>query len=119
MYRQMLRSKIHRATVTDTCLEYEGSLTMDEDLLDAAGIIPYEAVICSNLNNGERFLTYAVRGVRGQGEIILNGATARKGTRGDRIVIFCYAHYTDDDLKGYTPKIIHVDAENHIVAPLD
>ena len=79
MFRQMLRSKIHRATVTESCLDYEGSLTIDEDLMDAAGILPYEAIVCSNLNNGERFMTYAVAGKRGAGEIVLNGPTARKG----------------------------------------
>ena len=79
MFRQMLRSKIHRATVTGAHLEYEGSLTVDEELLEAAGILPYEAVVCSNLNNGERFMTYAITGKRGGGEIILNGPTARKG----------------------------------------
>ena len=85
MFRQMLRSKIHRATVTESCLDYEGSLTIDEDLMDAAGILPYEAIICSNLNNGERFMTYAVAGKRGAGEIILNGPTAteRRGPRSD------------------------------------
>ena len=62
MFRQMLRSKIHRATVTESCLDYEGSLTIDEDLMDAAGILPYEAIVCSNLNNGERFMTYAIAG---------------------------------------------------------
>ena len=82
MFRQMLRSKIHRATVTESCLDYEGSLTIDEDLMDAAGILPYEAIVCSNLNNGERFMTYAVAGKRGAGEIILNGPTARKGANG-------------------------------------
>ena len=78
MFRQMLRSKIHRATVTGTHLEYEGSLTIDQDLMEAAGILPYEAIVCSNLNNGERFMTYAINGGRGKGEIILNGPTARK-----------------------------------------
>jgi hypothetical protein len=77
MFRHMLRSKIHRATVTRTCLEYEGSLTVDEDLLDAADILPYEAIVCSNLNNGGRFLTHAINGARGGGEIILNGPTAK------------------------------------------
>ena len=67
MFRQMLRSKIHRATVTEACLDYEGSLTVDEDLLEAAGIQPYEAIFCSNLNNGERFMTYAMKGKRGGG----------------------------------------------------
>ncbi|TLY30172.1 MAG: aspartate 1-decarboxylase, partial [Nitrospirae bacterium] len=71
MFRQMLRAKIHRATVTDACLDYEGSLTVDENLLEAAGILPYEAVVISNLNNGERFTTYAMAGKRGSGEIVL------------------------------------------------
>ncbi|HZN44073.1 MAG TPA: aspartate 1-decarboxylase [Nitrospiraceae bacterium] len=116
MFRQMLRSKIHRATVTKTCLEYEGSLTVDEDLLDAAGILPYEAVVCSNLNNGERFLTYAVAGTRGGGDIILNGPTARKGARGDQIIIFCYEYYTEEEIKWHTPRIIQVNAKNQIAS---
>ncbi|MGQ0810680.1 MAG: aspartate 1-decarboxylase [Nitrospiraceae bacterium] len=115
MFRQMLRSKIHRATVTDACLEYEGSLTVDEDLLEAAGILPYEAVICSNLNNGERFMTYAMAGKRGAGEIVLNGPTARKGAVGDQIIIFCYEYYAEDEIKRHSPKIIKVDRKNHIV----
>src|SRR2546422_5400660 len=77
----MLRAKIHRATVTDACLEYEGSLTVDETLLEAAGILPYEAVVISNLNNGERVTTYVIPGARGSGTISLNGPTARKGDR--------------------------------------
>src|SRR2546425_1752640 len=77
MFRQMLRSKIHRATVTDACLEYEGSLTVDEALLEAAGILPYEAVVISNLNNGERVTTYVIPGERRSGTISLNGPTAR------------------------------------------
>ena len=79
MFRQMLRSKIHRATVTDACLEYEGSLTVDETLLEAAGILPYEAVVISNLNNGERFTTYVIPGARGSGAISLTG-TGGNGT---------------------------------------
>lgn len=116
MFRQMLRAKIHRATVTDACLEYEGSITIDEDLLDAAGILPYEAVICSNLNNGERFMTYAIGGKRGAGEVVLNGPTARKGATGDQIIIFCYEYYGDEEIKRHAPKIIQVDAKNHIVS---
>ena len=116
MFRQMLRSKIHRATVTETCLEYEGSLTVDEDLLEAAGILPYEAVVCSNLNNGERFMTYAMKGKRGGGEIILNGPTARKGALGDQIIIFCYEYYAEEEIKRHTPKIIQVDSKNRITS---
>jgi aspartate 1-decarboxylase len=111
----MLRSKIHRTTVTETCLEYEGSLTVDEALLEAAGILPYEAIVCSNLNNGERFMTYAMKGKRGSGDIVLNGPTARKGAVGDQIIIFCYEYYSDEEIKRHVPKIIQVDAKNHIV----
>jgi aspartate 1-decarboxylase len=111
----MLRSKIHRATVTESCLEYEGSLTVDEDLLDAAGILPYEAIVISNLNNGERFMTYAMAGTRGSGEIVLNGPTARKGAVGDQVIIFCYEYYGEEEIKRHVPKIIRVDGKNRIV----
>lgn len=114
MFRQMLRAKIHRATVTDACLEYEGSLTVDEDLLDAAGILPYEAVVISNLNNGERFTTYAMAGKRGSGEVVLNGPTARKGAVGDQIIIFCYEFYAEDEIKRHVPRIIKVDERNRV-----
>lgn len=114
MFRQMLRSKIHRATVTEACLEYEGSLTVDEDLLDAAGILPYEAIVISNLNNGERFTTYAMAGKRGSGEVVLNGPTARKGAVGDQIIIFCYEYYAEDEIKRHSPRIIKVDERNRI-----
>jgi aspartate 1-decarboxylase len=112
----MLRAKIHRATVTEACLEYEGSLTVDEDLLEAAGILPYEAVVISNLNNGERFTTYAMAGKRGSGEIVLNGPTARKGAVGDQIIIFCYEYYAEDEITRHTPKIILVDGKNRIIS---
>lgn len=111
----MLRAKIHRATVTEACLEYEGSLTVDEDLLEAAGILPYEAIVISNLNNGERFMTYAMAGKRGSGEIVLNGPTARKGAVGDQVIIFCYEYYAEDEIKRHAPRIIRVDSKNRIV----
>ena len=116
MFRQMLRAKIHRVTVTDACLEYEGSLTVDEDLLDAAGILAYEAIVISNLNNGERFMTYAMAGRRGSGEIVLNGPTARKGAVGDQIIIFCYEYYAEEEIKRHAPRIIKVDERNRIVS---
>ena len=116
MLRQMLRAKIHRATVTDACLEYEGSLTVDEELLDASGILPFELVMISNLNNGERFTTYAIAGKRGAGEIILNGPTARKAVIGDKVIIFCYEFYAEDEAKRHRPRIIQVDEKNRIVA---
>ena len=116
MFRQMLRAKIHRATVTDACLDYEGSLTVDENLLEAAGILPYEAVVISNLNNGERFTTYAMAGKRGSGEVVLNGPTARKGAIGDQIIIFCYEFYAEDEIKRHAPRIIKVDERNRVVS---
>jgi aspartate 1-decarboxylase len=116
MFRQMLRAKIHRATVTDACLEYEGSLTVDETLLEAAGILPYEAVVISNLNNGERFTTYVIPGQRGSGTISLNGPTARKGAVGDQIIIFCYEFYNEDEIKRHAPRIINVDGKNRMVS---
>lgn len=116
MFRQMLRSKIHRATVTGAHLEYEGSLTIDQDLMEAAGILPYEAIVCSNLNNGERFMTYAINGSRGKGEIILNGPTARKAAVGDQIIIFCYEYYGEEEIKKHAPKIVRVNERNRIVS---
>ena len=114
MLRLMLRSKIHRATVTDADLEYEGSLTVDPVLLEAAGILQYEQVSVSNLNNGERFETYVIPGKRGSGEMVLNGPTARKGAKGDKVIVFCYEYYNQDELKGFKPKLVYVDAANRI-----
>jgi aspartate 1-decarboxylase len=112
MFRLMLRSKIHRAVVTDSNLEYEGSLTVDPLLLEAAGILPYEQVSVSNLNNGERFETYVIPGARGKGEMVLNGPTARKGLKGDKIIVFCYEYFNEEELRQYKPKIVLVDGDN-------
>lgn len=117
MLRAMLRSKIHRASITDANLEYEGSLTVDEGLMEAAGILPYEQVMVSNLNNGERFETYVIPGKRDSGTMCLNGPTARKGVIGDRIVVFCYEFYNDEELKRYRPVIVAVDQNNRIKKP--
>ncbi len=114
MFRLMLRSKIHRATVTDANLEYEGSLTVDPLLLEAAGILPYEQVSVSNLNNGERFETYVIPGKRGAGEMVLNGPTARKGVKGDTVIVFCYEYFNEDELKTFKPKIVLVDDNNRV-----
>lgn len=114
MFRVMLRSKIHRATVSDADLDYEGSLTVDPVLLEAAGILPYEQVNVSNLNNGERFETYVIPGKRGSGEMVLNGPTARKGVRGDKIIVFCYEFFNEDELKTFRPKIVLVDENNQV-----
>lgn len=114
MFRLMLRSKIHRATVTDANLQYEGSLTVDPVLIEAAGMLPYEQVSVSNLNNGERFETYIIPGKRGAGEMILNGPTARKGVKGDRIIVFCYEYFNEEELKAFKPKIVLVDENNRV-----
>ena len=115
MLRSMLRAKIHQATVTEANIEYEGSLTVDEDLLDATGMKHFEQVRVSNLNNGERFETYLIPGERGSGEICLNGAAARKGIKGDRIIIFSYGYYTEDKIEDFTPVIIRLDQKNNII----
>jgi len=116
MLRLMLRAKIQMATVTDANLEYEGSLTVDETILNEAGILPYEQVMVSNINNGERFETYVIPGEKGSGIICLNGPTARKGIVGDKIIIFCYEAFTDEELiKGLMPKIVRLDEGNRII----
>ena len=115
MLKCMLRSKIHQATVTDSNILYEGSLTVDQDLLDAVGIISYEQVRVSNLNNGERFETYIIPGERGSGTICLNGAAARKGVKGDSIIIFSYAYYTEKEIIDFKPSIVRLDKENKII----
>lgn len=114
MLRCILRSKIHMATVTDSNLAYEGSITIDEKILKAAGILQYEQVTVSNLNNGERFETYVIPGKAGSGDICLNGPTARKGAVGDTVIIFCYNYFEKKELKGFNPVIIHVDKKNRI-----
>jgi aspartate 1-decarboxylase len=116
MLRLMLRSKIHRATVTGADLEYEGSLTLDEDLIQAAGILPYEQIMVSNLQNGERFETYVIPGPRGSGMVCLNGPTARKAMIGDKVIIFCYEYYSEQELARYKPMIVKVDEKNRIKA---
>ena len=114
MLRCILRAKIHIATVTESNLSYEGSITIDEAILKKAGILPYEQVMISNLNNGERFETYVIPGRKG--EICLNGPTARKGIVGDKIIIFCYSYVEDSKLKGFKPKIVLLNEKNKILS---
>lgn len=114
MHRQMLRAKLHRATITEADLDYEGSLTIDKDLLDAVGIIPFERVKVYNINNGERFDTYAIEGERGSGVIGLNGAAARKGMVGDLIIIVTFGFYSEEDLANYHPMIALLNEKNKI-----
>ena len=110
----MLKSKIHRATITDADLNYEGSLTIDKELLDAVDPYPYERVMVYNINNGERFDTYAIEGEPGSGVIGLNGAAARKGLIGDQIIIVSYAFFSEDELSDYSPKIVLLNKSNKI-----
>ena len=112
MLRVMLKSKIHRATVTEADLGYEGSLTIDADLMQAAQILPYEMVHIFNISNGERFQTYAIDGEPGSGVMCLNGAAARKGTPGDLIIIATFATYEDAALERHKPRIVLVDRHN-------
>ena len=116
MQRTMLKSKIHRATVTACDLHYVGSITVDPLLLEAADILPHEQVAVLDIDNGARFETYTIAGVRGDGEIKLNGAAARLVARGDRIIVISYASYDEVELKRYEPTVVHVDAENRIIA---
>lgn len=112
MMRTMLKSKIHRATVTDANLHYEGSLTIDAHLMELAQILPYEMVYVYNVNNGERFETYAITGEPGSGVICLNGAAARKGAPGDLLIIATFAAYDAAELKDHQPIMVYVDQQN-------
>ncbi|MCK5506540.1 MAG: aspartate 1-decarboxylase [Thermodesulfovibrionia bacterium] len=110
--RKILKSKLHRARVTEANLEYEGSCTVDEGLMELADIAPHEMVLISNLNNGERFETYVIPGKKGSGEICLNGAAARKGLVGDRVIIITNRYVSEDELKDYRPSIIELSEDN-------
>jgi aspartate 1-decarboxylase len=115
MRRRMLKSKIHRATVTDANLHYVGSITIDPDLLDAADMLEYEQVAVVDIDNGARFETYTINGRRGSGDMCLNGAAARLVQPGDRIIVISYADYDDAELEDYEPRIVHVDTANRQV----
>ncbi|HEY8102406.1 MAG TPA: aspartate 1-decarboxylase [Burkholderiaceae bacterium] len=114
MQRNMLRAKIHRATVTQCDLHYEGSCGIDENLLEAADIREFEKIELYNINNGERFSTYAIRGKRGSGEISLNGAAARRAHLGDLLIICTFGSMDDAEIATYKPKIVFVDEKNQI-----
>lgn len=115
MLRCVLRAKIHTAKVTDSNLSYEGSITIDEQILEKAGILPFEQVMVSNLNNGERFETYVIPAKKNSGEITLNGPTARKGVIGDKIIIFSYSYFEEKELKRFKPTIVILDDDNKII----
>jgi len=112
MFRTLLKSKIHRASVTQCELHYEGSCAIDEDLLDAANICENEQVHIWNINNGERFITYAIRGERGSGMISVNGSAARRATTGDLLIIAAFAQVHEDLVRLHQPKLVFVDADN-------
>jgi len=114
MLRTMCKGKIHRATVTEANLNYIGSITVDQDLLDAANIYPYEKVQVVNLNNGSRLETYTIAGARGSGVICLNGAAARLTAQGDQVIIISYAQYAEEEIRTLVPHIAFVDDENHL-----
>jgi len=112
--RIMLKSKIHRARVTGANINYEGSITIDRRLMEEADILPYEQVQVLNINNGERFATYAIEGAPGSGEICLNGAAARLAAKGDIVIILTYRDMPEEEVRGYEPKRVYVDADNKI-----
>ncbi|HON59396.1 MAG TPA: aspartate 1-decarboxylase [Smithella sp.] len=114
MQRFMLKSKIHRATVTDADLHYEGSISIDEKLLEEANILPYEKVAIYDVDNGERFTTYAIKGKRNSGVICLNGAAARKVAKGDLVIIASYVLVEEKNVKNWKPKCVFVDGKNKI-----
>ncbi len=114
MQRIMCKSKIHRAHITQAELYYEGSLTLDTALMDAAGMLPYERVQIVNVNNGERFETYLIPGKRNSGVVCLNGAAARLGAVGDQVIIISYAVYNENELKKFKPVKVFVDKKNKI-----
>ena len=115
MIRTMLKSKIHRATITDSDLHYVGSITVDPDLLDAADIHDHEQVAVVDVDNGARFETYTIAGERGTGEVKVNGAAARLVHTGDTVIVVSYAQYDPADLEHYAPRVVHVDRRNAIV----
>ncbi len=116
MKRTLLKSKIHRATVTDANLLYQGSVSIDPVLMEAADLVHYERVEIYNCTNGERFATYAIPGRPGSGEIVINGAAAHKAGKGDVVILATYADYEDVDCRSHQPSLVFVDEKNRIVA---
>lgn len=115
MLRTLLKSKIHRATLTGTDLDYEGSIAIDLDLLDAADILPGEQVQVLNLNNGERLITYAIEAPAGSGTMMLNGPAARLAVPGDVVIVITYCAVDDTEARSFKPRVIKVDAQNRLL----
>lgn len=114
MLRKMLKSKIHRAVITDANLAYEGSLTLDRDLMDAADLLPFEQIMVYNISTGDRFETYIIAGKAGSGDVCLNGAAARKGAKGDLVIVASYGSYTPEEIKKGASHLVWVDSDNRI-----
>ena len=112
MQRQFVNGKIHRATVTDVQIDYEGSCSIDQDLLEAADIYPGEKVLIANLTNGARLESYCIAGPRGSGEVCLNGGAAKHGKKGDIVIIMSFALLTQEEIRTHVPKVVRVDARN-------
>lgn len=117
MRRTMCKSKIHRAVLTGADLHYEGSLTVDVELMNAAGMLEFEKVQVVNVNTGARLETYLIAGAPGSGDMQLNGAAARLGMAGDHVIVISYGDYEDSELAGYSPTVVFVDSQNRIVQP--
>ena len=113
--RTMLKGKIHRATVTGADTEYQGSITLDPVLMEAADILPYEQVQVLDINNGARLTTYAIEGTRGAGEVVLNGAAARLVNTGDLVIVLTYDQYPEAEARSHRPKLVYVDQDNRIL----
>jgi len=120
MRRMMLMGKVHRATVTDANLNYEGSLTLDPDLMEAAGMLPYEQVQVLDVDNGARLTTYLIEGERSTGQVCINGAAARLVAPGDKVIVVAYAEMEDEEARSHTPRVVLVDGANRpITEPSD
>ncbi|MFT7086784.1 MAG: aspartate 1-decarboxylase [Rickettsiales bacterium] len=115
MQLTLMKAKIHRATITESDLHYEGSISVDKDLLDAAGILPFEKVDVLDINNGERFTTYAIPEERGSGAIKVNGAAARMVQTGDLVIIVAYCGLSNEEAKTFKPTVVLVDEDNHLI----
>ena len=107
MLLTLLKSKLHRIKVTEACLDYEGSLTLDPDDMEAVGIVPYEKILCADVENGNRFETYAIAGRRGSHVCCLTGAAAHQGGVGDRLIVMAFARMTPEEAEGFAPKVLH------------
>ena len=119
MLRVMLKSKIHRATITACDLHYVGSITVDRELLEAADILEHEQVHVLDIDNGARFETYTIAGERGSGAIQINGAAARLVREGDTIIVISYAHYDSAEMEDYEPRVVHVEAQSNRIITVD